>query len=314
MTRTLALDEAYERSRSDGVLVRRPDRGLLRLTGPQRIWFLENTITNAVEGTEPGRWVESCFLQLKGRVLAHFRVGVLDEEVYLDVDPPGTEPLVDWMIRYRFRTKVEIEDVSPGAYTVLGPPARDLAGDGEVRETEGRIAFGGTLGDLPAADVHAAEPPPEAAELPQAPFDLNEVVRIEAGLGRFGVDYGEDTLAQEAGLSRIVSATKGCYVGQEVVAKLHFRGKVSRVLRPLAFEGTEDPSALVGRDLAVEGRRVGRVTSAVVSPGRGPVGIGMVRTDVPTDDVVEVDGGGTARVGPIPEGTKTEKTSPRRSD
>lgn len=308
----LSLDDAYEQVRTGGVVVHRPERGLVRLAGPQRIWFLENTITNTVEGTEPGRWVESCFLQLKGKVLAHFRVGVFADEVYLDVDPPGTGPLVDWMVRYRFRTKVDIDDVSVGSYTVLGPPARDLAEDGEVRSVEGRVVFGGTLGDVPTADVHAAEPTSEVAGLPRGPFELYEILRIEAGLGRFGVDYGEDLLAQEAGLSRVVSATKGCYVGQEVVAKLHFRGKVSRVLRPLAFEGSEDPSALVGRDLVSEDKRVGRVTSAVRSPGRGPVGIGLARTDVPTDGYVEVDGDGKARVGPVPEGTKTEKTTPPR--
>lgn len=309
---TLPLDDAYQQVRDGGVVVHRPERGLLRLAGPQRIWFLENTITNAVEGTEPGRWVESCFLQLKGKVLAHFRVGVLPDEAYLDVDPPGTGPLVDWMIRYRFRTKVDIDDVSVGSYTVLGPPARELAADGEVHAGDGRVTFGGTLGDVPTADVHAAEPTPEIADLPRASFGLHDVLRIEAGLGRFGVDYGEDTLAQEAGLSRVVSATKGCYVGQEVVAKLHFRGKVSRVLRALAFEGPDDPASLVGRDLQSEGKRVGHVTSAVRSPERGTIGIGLVRVDVPTDGYVEVDGDGKARVGPIPEGTKTEKTTPRR--
>jgi tRNA-modifying protein YgfZ len=222
--------DLYEQARAPGVVIPRPDRGLLRLTGPQRIWFLENTVTNQIEGTAEGRWVETCFLDLKGKVLAHFRVGVLPEHGWLDVDPPGTADLVDWFVRYRFRTKVEIEDLSPGCFTVVGPAASELAADGEVRQTDGAVVFGGRLGALAIADVHAPELPEGAASLPRAGEELWDVLRLEHGIGRFGVDYGPTTLPQEAGLVPVVSVTKGCYVGQEVMARLWGQGECVRLV------------------------------------------------------------------------------------
>jgi folate-binding protein YgfZ len=309
----LSLHDAYAAVDS-GLAVQTAPRGLIRLTGPQRIWFLQNTVTNDVESVADGRWVESCFLDLKGKVLAHFRVGVLGEEVWLDVDPPGTADLLDWFVRYRFRTKVEIEDRTPwSGLTVLGPPASGLAGEGEVSGAHDAITFGGSLRGVARADVHgplAGFGLTDSAQtgsirlgglrLPKPPAELLEVLRIEAGVGLFGVDYGLNTLPQEAGLTPVISVTKGCYVGQEVMARLHFRGHVNRTLRPLAFDRASDPGAVLLQD----GAKVGSVTSAVVSPGRGPIGIGMVRVTVDEGSKVELEDGASATVGAIPAGTK----------
>jgi folate-binding protein YgfZ len=282
--------DLYETARTSGAVVAR-DQGLLRLTGPQRVWFLQNTVTNDVESVPSERWVASCFLDLKGKVVAHFRVGVLDEEIWLDVDPPGLAPLADWFTRNRFRTKVEIEVVERACHTVLGPLA---GGDGAVTA---QPAFGFRLGDIPAADVFA-----DAPALPVAGGDVYEILRVEAGIGRFGVDYGPDTLPQEAGLTPIVSVTKGCYVGQEVMARLHFRGHVNRTLRKLRFDAPVEPGATLERD----GSRVGTVTSSVVSPREGPIGIGMVRVEVDEGDALDAQGA-SALPGPLPDGTKVRR-------
>jgi folate-binding protein YgfZ len=300
----LALPEAFEMLRDGGsVVIERPDRGLVRLTGPQRIWFLQNTVSNDVEGVEPGRWVASCFLTPKGKVLAHFRVGVVADQVWLDVDPPATADLIDWFTRYRFRTKAEIEDLSVGTYTVIGAeagriPSGTVASDGDA------VLFGDVLGSHAVLDVHAAAPPPWVAALPRAITDVYEAIRIEAGVGRFGADYGPGLLAQEAGLSAILSTIKGCYVGQETVARIHFRGHVNRVLRPLRFEDAGPAEGLVGRELFSDGGKVGAVTSAVDHPALGPLGIGLVRVEVATGATLEVADGGKAVVGSVPAGTK----------
>lgn len=305
-------DELYDLARTEGVAIERTDRGLVRLTGPQRLWFLQNTVTADVTDVPAGRWVESCFLEPKGHVIAHFRVGVprrsdaeaQREEVWLDVDPPAAE-LVDWFGRYRFRTKVEISDVSAPSVTVLGPPAAALAGPGEIRTSpEGALVFGDRLGELPLAEVHRHDLPPAVASLRRAPDSLYEVFRIEAGVGRFGVDYGPRTLPQEAGLGRLVSVEKGCYVGQEVVARIHFRGHVNRVLRTVTFE--EPADAVPGKALQADGSRVGEVTSAVTSPRLGPVGIAMARVEPDDGARLDVEGGGVAVLGPVPEGTKVK--------
>lgn len=292
----LPLDDAYDTALRDGVWLERPPAvRLVRLTGPQRIWFLQNTITADVEDTPEGRWLESCFLDPKGRVQAHFRVGIRPDDVWLDV-APDADRLAHWFDTYKFRTKVEIETVRRRCFTVIGPPASDLAADGEFAEP---AVFGYTLGVVPAADVHS-DAPPEGSE---APPELYDTFRVEAGVGAFGVDFGERDLPQEAGLTRTVSVEKGCYVGQETVARIHFRGHINKVLRPLRFDGDLPP---VGAELALDGANVGRVSSVVRSPRAGVVGLGMVRVEPSAGTELEVEGGGTATVGEVPEGTKVK--------
>ena len=225
---------------------------------------------------------------------------MLGDDVWIDIDPPTTD-LVEWFTKYRFRTKVDIEDRSGTVRTFAGQDAASLTADGDVRALEDAVVFGAALGDVPIAIVHGDVP----IDATPASDDELELLRIEAGVPRFGVDYTTDNLPQEAGLTHIVPVDRGCYVGQETVARIHFRGHVNRVVRTLSFE---DVSAddLVGRALSLDEQRVGVVTSAIASPRRGVVGIGMVRVEPPAGAAVEVESGGTAVLGPVPEGTKVK--------
>lgn len=265
------------------------DRGLLRLTGSQRIWFLQQSITADVEDLPSGASRESAFLTPKGKLVSHFFVGVLGDEVYLDIDPPY-EALADWLVRYRFRTKVEISDVTGPVATVAGAEASDLAADGQVRRVGDAIVFGRSYGQVPIAVVHGPLP----VEVEPADPEALERIRIEAGVPRFGVDYTTDHLPQEAGLTRIASVDKGCYVGQETVARIHFRGHVNKVVRPVRLDGPAE----VGAEVRAGGERIGTVTSVA-----GSSAIAMVRVEPPEGTVVDVDGS-KARLGPVPEGTK----------
>ena len=297
------LAQPYEAALSRGVRIdRSPSVRLLRLTGPQRVWFLQNTITADVSGVPFGRWVESCFLDPKGRVVAFFRVGFLEDDIWIDADPSSGSQLADWFVKYKFRTKVEIEPVTTPSVTVIGPPAARIADEGAVARMGDAVAFGRTLAGVPVADVHGAL---DDDALVPAPPELHDALRIETGVGQFGVDFGPTDLPQEAGLTRVVSVEKGCYVGQETIARIHFRGHINRVLRTLAFTDV-DPSTAPGRGLSWNGGSVGRITSAIDSPRSGPIGLGMVRVEPPEGAGLSVDGGGEAVVGPIPEGTKVK--------
>ncbi len=314
----IAMDEVgrlYEVARTDGVVVDRTGRGLLRLTGPQAVWFLQQTITADVEDLAVGAWRESAFLTSKGKLVSHFRVGrsagrggsgglpPIEEELWLDGDPPASD-LANWLVKYRFRTKVDIEDRTGPVTTVVGPPATELAPSGEVVITDSSVIFGGTLAGVAIADVHGAL----HHSLDTAPIDVLEILRIEAGVARFGVDYTTDHLPQEAGLTSIVPIDKGCYVGQETVARIHFRGHVNKVTRPMRLDGVDDPSNAVGHGLSLDGARIGVITSAVRSPRSGDVAIGMVRVEPPEGAEVDVEGGGVAVLGPVPAGTKVKTT------
>lgn len=294
------MDTVYEEALVNGAWIERePTARLIRLTGPQRVWFLQNTITADVEDVRSGRWVESCFLDPKGRIQAHFRVGMFDDEIWIDAEPESAA-LAEWFGAYKFRTKVDIEPVDRRCFTIVGPPATGYAGDGEVNTDGDRLVFGYTLGDVPAADVHTEGSPPGSLE---APLELYEVLRIEGGVGRFGVDFTDRDLPQEAGLTRVLSVEKGCYVGQETVARIHFRGHVNRTLRMLTFEGG-DPRR--GLELNIGGERVGSITSVASSFRKGSVGLAMVRVEPPEGGTVDVEGGGSAVLGPLPEGTKVK--------
>lgn len=300
----LTLDESYAAARESSVRISwPPSADLVRLTGPQRIWFLQNTITTDVEGVDAGRWVESFLLEPKGKVFAHFRVGILADEVWLESQ--SAPDLSEQLLSMRFRTKVEIESVERARSTVLGPGSRIFGSPGETTLDPTSLSFGGALGDVPTVDVYEQDAGALSAldDVPIAHTDLYEILRVEAAVPAFSVDYGTENLPQEAGLTRAVSVEKGCYIGQETIARIHFRGHINKVVRPLTLDGV-DPGSSVGRDLTLDGRKVGRITSAVESPTRGPIGLGMIAVDPTDGTALEIDGGGSAVVGAIPAGTK----------
>ncbi len=300
----LTLDESYAAARESSVRISwPPSADLVRLTGSQRIWFLQNTITTDVEGVDAGRWVESFLLEPKGKVFAYFRVGILTDAVWLE--SRSAPDLCEQLLSMRFRTKVEIESVERARSTVLGPGSRIFGSPGETTLDPTSLSFGATLGDVPTVDVYEGDAGALSAldDVPIAHPYLYEILRVEAAVPAFGVDYGTDNLPQEAGLTRAVSVEKGCYIGQETIARIHFRGHINKVVRPLTLDGV-DPSSSVGHDLTLDGRKVGRITSAVESPTRGPIGLGMVGVDPTDGTALEIEGGGSAVVGAIPAGTK----------
>ncbi len=286
-----SIRDAYEALASghEVVVAHPPAERLIRLTGPQRVWFLQNTVTADIEGAEPGSWVESCLLDERGRVFAHFLAGIASDEIFISDVPAYGPRLGDWFVSRKFRTKVEIEPLPTRRFTRLGVE------DASERFEMDPVRFYRAFGDIGAVDVF--DDGLEAT----APFELYDLLRIEAGYGRFGADFDERTLPQEAGLSRTLSVEKGCYVGQETVARIHFRGHINKVLRSIRFEAPVDERS----ELVLDGVVVGHVTSSVVSPRFGPVGIGMVRVEPPEGAEVFV-GDVRAVLGPVPEGTKVK--------
>jgi folate-binding protein YgfZ len=295
----------YEDALSGAVVVEMPRRlRLVRAGGPQALWFLQNTVTADVEAVEDGAWVESTFLTPKGKLLAHMRIGRIGDDLYLDIDTADVSAFVEHLVAQRFRTKVEFEPLDLRAFAVLGPEAATIADAGVALVRDDAVVFGDRFGDVAVAVVHAFERPAWLA-FPEGDLATYDVLRVEGGVGAFGVDFGGDDLPQEAGLSRALSVSKGCYVGQETVARIHFRGHINRVVRPIGFDAAS-ADGLVGKTLHLDGQTVGKVTSAVSSPRRGVVGLGMVRVEPREGARLEVDGGGRATVGPIPEGTKVK--------
>jgi folate-binding protein YgfZ len=295
-------------------LLDRSERGKLALTGSGAKEFLEGQVTNAVESLNPGQGAYAAFLSPKGKMLGDLRVLDLGDELFLDTERSALQELFNMIRRYRIGFDVELHKrtVERGLLSLIGPEARAVAGADDLPAQEHANApaeVDGTDVRLVATDVgvdlicDAADTEALAAALrARGAVDVDEgaaeVVRVEAGRPRYGVDLDETVIPQEAGLNeRAVSFTKGCYVGQETVARLYYRGKPNRHLRGLRLSAP----ASAGGELRLGERVVGKVGTAVVSPRLGPVALALVRREAEPGATVTVgDGGETAEVVELP--------------
>jgi folate-binding protein YgfZ len=295
-------------------LLDRSERGKLALTGPGAGEFLEGQVTNDVEALNSGQGVYAAFLSPKGKMLGDLRVLDLGDELFLDTERSALQELFNMIRRYRIGYDVELHKrtVERGLLSLIGPEARAVAGAGDLPEQEHANAAGevdGAAVRLVATDVgvdllcDAADTDALAAALRSrgaANVDeaAVEVLRVEAGRPRYGIDLDDTVIPQEAGLNeRAVSFTKGCYVGQETVARLHYKGKPNRHLRGLHLSA---PAAR-GDELRLGERVVGTIGTSVVSPRLGPLALALVRREAEPGATVAVgDGGETAEVVELP--------------
>ena len=302
--------------RTGAAVVDRPGAGILQFRGRQARWFLDQLLTNRILDLPTGSGADALLLTPKGRITAVLRLWAsADEEIIAVLDPGAAAMLAPFFAGRIFATRVTVEDRSAevALVSVLGPRAADVAGRALVRL--GLHSGSGEPPALPGGEEHAnvvvpagdgsilvarvVRPVPgldllvardrlssvvealvsEGGEV-RPTGDLDEVSVVE-GLPRFGVDFDDRRLPQEAALERAVHFAKGCYLGQEAVAMAQ-RGRVKRRLRHLAFEGPPATGSL-----AHDGLAVGEVTSAAEEDGRG-WGIAMVSTSVAPGSIVEV--------------------------
>jgi folate-binding protein YgfZ len=232
------------------------------VTGPEAADFLERMLSNEVVSLEPGREARPALLLTpKGRIVAPLRVVREGPEAFLLItDAELAEPVAATLVRARFAAKCAIEARPYSGYLHLGADP----GEGVPNPDYGVEAWERWSAEaLEAAD---------AGEL--------EALRIEAGTPAWGKELDETVLPAEAGLDEThISFTKGCYPGQEPVARLHYRGHPNRRLRVL-----EVAAAKPGDEIRLDEKVVGRVTSAV--PGRA---LAYVRREVPEDAALQVD-------------------------
>ena len=255
----------------DGVAVwDRSPRGLLALRGADRATFLQGQVSNDVLGLAPGASRHAALLDSTGHILADLHVHAFPDFLIVETDPACLPVLHATLDRFLIMEDVALADVSGDyqVWSVLGRGAAALTSlPGERRPLSLPLAPGFDLW-LPAG---SAPPLPEAVRLSE---DAAETLRVEAGLPLWGRELSLAVLLPETGLDDAVSYTKGCYVGQEIVARLHARGHTNRALRRILL--TEDapipsPGATVHvpEDGPEPGREIGRITSAVASPQRG---------------------------------------------
>ena len=312
-------------------LLDRSERGKLALTGADAVEFLNGQVTNELLDLTPGQGCYAAFLTHKGKMLGDLRIlAVGDEheaigddgtesaaltELLLDTERVALQGLFDMIRRFKVGYRVDLHKrtLETSLLSLIGPaaamtaerafpwpielPEREndhvLAGPARLVATDvgfdllcASEAAGSVLESLKTA---GAVPVSEAAA---------EIVRVESGRPRYGIDIDQNTIPQEAGLNeRAVSFAKGCYVGQETVARLYYKGKPNRHLRGLRLS---KPTA-AGAELRLGERPVGKLTSTVLSPTFGPIGLALLRREAEPGAILTVDDeGATATVVELP--------------
>ncbi len=321
-------DQEYEAARHGVGLEHRSRRALVRVSGSDRCKFLQGMLTNDVADLVPGEGRPALFLDIKGHVRGVLDLWAEKDAIVAGCDVGFVESALPDVSKYVLGADVSIED-RRGLETVIaihGARSEDsLARAGidmpdesprahttaEIAGAEVRLARTPDLG-TPGVEVHV---PTEAvdevwAALEEAArafapvyvgWNVAEVLRVEAGVAGFGREISGEEFPQEARLDEAVDYEKGCYLGQETVARIHYRGQVNRLLSGLRSESPLAPGAkLISSD-----KEVGRVTSAVVSPRLGPIALGYVRRQKSEPGAVlevRADGAdlGTARVVSLP--------------
>jgi tRNA-modifying protein YgfZ len=289
---------------SDTLLVDRSERGELALTGPDAKEFLHGQVTNDIAGLTDGSGCYAAFLTHKGKMLGDLRVLDAGDELLLDCERVALQELFNMIRRYKLGSAVELHKrtLERGLLSLIGPGARRIAGAGDLPERE-HAHVAATLDRAPvrliatdlgidvlcdAADTDSVAAALAGAGAVQADEAAAEVRRVESGRPRYGVDIDDTVIPQEAGLNeRAVSFEKGCYVGQETVARLYFRGKPNRHLRGLKLSARAEH----GAPLRLGEREVGRLGSVVESPLHGPIALAIVRREAAPGDSLAVGEG-----------------------
>ncbi|MEA2441493.1 MAG: hypothetical protein QOH76_2917 [Thermoleophilaceae bacterium] len=288
----------YERLTEAVGLVDRSARGKLRLAGGEAADYLQGQVTNDVTSLAPGSGCYAALLNHKGKMLTDMRV-LRDADggdlIWVDTEPEGLPALVRNASMFSIGRDVRHEDVT-AAYAILsliGPEARarldDPPATSEHAFTHGEhgLYVATDLGVDVICRAEDAAAVGEALGVEAVAEEAAECLRIESGRPRFSIDVGTETIPQEAGLNeRAVSFTKGCYVGQETVARLHYKGKPNRHLRGLRLAGPVQR----GDEIRLGERVVGEVGSATVSPAFGPIALAVVRREAEPGADVEVGG------------------------
>ncbi len=286
------MSDEYQAFRQSAGAVELP-RDFVHAAGPDVTSFLQGQLSQnvAVLGAGDSTW--ALLLQPQGKVTAFLRVlRVAEEEFVLETDAGFGPAVIERLNRFKLRVKCDLDPLAWRCLAVRGPKAHELVPEGVVADWPG----------LPGRDL-VGESPEAPAGVTMCGMDAYEAVRIEAGIPVMGSELDEGTIPAEAGVVDMsVSFTKGCYTGQELVARIDSRGgNVPRRLRGLVL--AEGP-APVGAALQVDGKEVGKLTSVAFSPGLdATVALAYVRRAVepPAEVVVEWDGGSSpARVEALP--------------
>jgi len=312
----IELDAQYRQLREECGLLDRSDRGKLTIGGPDAAEYLQGQLTNDVEALGPGDGLYAALLDRKGHMQADMRVLRPGDgpEIWIDTEPEGLAVALRHLQMYSVGRDVTVADASAerAILSLLGPRSVEIAGTAALPEGACASATVAGIECLAAGTRHGVDLLAAAAEAERLRAALlaagavevspaaAEILRIESGIPRFGAEMGTETMPAEAGIVEdAVSFTKGCYIGQETVARLHYKGRPNRHLRGLRLSGPAQPGAA----LRLDDKEVGSLGGSVVSPAHGPIALAILRREAEPGTALAVgEDGVTAEVVALPFG------------
>jgi len=308
------VDGQYRALREEaGYLLRR--RATVLIKGPDAAEYLQGQLTNDTEALDAGQGCYAALLDRKGHLAADMRVLRLESggDIWLDLEPGSGEAVLRHLRTYSIGRDVEIDDVGEhwAVASAIGPRAAELTGfEGLAMEHAQRYRDWDGVGVLGVAtdvgvdlivrtdQVDALQKLLRDAGLAEVTEEAAEIIRVESGRPRFGLDMGPEFMPAEAGIvERAVNFEKGCYIGQEPVARLHYRGKPNRTLRGLRLSA----AASSGEPLKLGEKQVGKLGTTCLSPAHGAIALAVVRREAELGQRLSVgDGDVTAEVVDLP--------------
>lgn len=292
----------YEAARESVALCHRARRALVRFSGADHRVFLHGLLSSNVVTLAAGDGRQALFLDTKGHVRASLDLWAEDDAIIVGCDPGFVDETLADLTRYILAADVKVEDLRPthSVLAIVGPESERLLRNAGAKAPPSsvRAHVRGTVAgvdirvartpDLGATGVELHVPVQSADEVwkaleeaggevspPYLGWSAAEALRIEAGIPRLGAEITGEEFPQEARLDDAIDFEKGCYLGQETVARIHYRGQVNRLLSGVV----SDTPLPAGAELILSERTIGAVTSAVESPRRGPIALAYVRRD-----------------------------------
>jgi folate-binding protein YgfZ len=290
--------EKYDFIRNGGVGFIERKRGLIEVSGKEAVQFLNGMITNDVAKLESYRWMPAAFPNAQGRLIAAVRVLRFDDRFLFETESATHEKVFQNLFRFTFAGDFFVEDLSENFafLSVFGEEVSDfkfkIPGEDEIVGAKFDDGDGGFLVRAlhgSGFDVFVPKSSKESfidylkeTNAVQIPEELYEVLRVEQGIPLYGVDMDETTIVPELGIDGLISYSKGCYIGQEIIARIHFRGHIAKQLTGLILsEQPASAGALIGQELkSTDGKNAGRITSVTTSPKlEKTIALGYVRYD-----------------------------------
>ncbi|HJO09597.1 MAG TPA: aminomethyl transferase family protein [Verrucomicrobiota bacterium] len=292
----------YKALRESVALVDLSSRGCLAVLGDDRVKFINGQVTNDIAGLRPGQGCYAALVNAKARMQADLHVYRLDDELILDFEPGLLDTVTQRLESHIVADQIELVDASPhfGLLSLQGPKTVDaLAALGlllpeklfaHIKSTiedwgevyamnNGRYGAAGCDLYIPSGDLAKAAGCLLKAVVEQggrlAGWKATEIVRVEAGIPRFGIDMDANTLPPEVALEkRAISYTKGCYIGQEIMARIRTYGRLNRTLVGYRLDADLAPGTQLTDD---SGKTVGTLASVIESPRFGPIALGLAK-------------------------------------